>query len=127
MVSLVSKGWLNKEFCNTAIQSIKTFIGEGSDISLKAANNTEVNIEGVVTLSFSLQNSGFNFAELFIVTKEEILNLILGFNVIEHPVLTKNYTVSQNIFLSLESLKIESVSNVIKNRNRVYGSVYNST
>ena len=49
MIILANKGWLHKEFRNISIQLIETFIGEGSDISLKVANNTEVNIEDVVT------------------------------------------------------------------------------
>ena len=68
---------------------------------------------------------------LFIVTKEELSNPILGFNVIEHliqnSVLTKDHTVLENIFPSWHSLKIESVFDITKNRNReFYGSVYNS-
>ena len=39
-----------------------------------------------------------------------------------------HHTVLENIFTSLDSLKIESVFDVIKNRNaEFYGSVYNST
>ena len=70
MIILVIYGWLHKKFCNIPIKPIETFIGEGSEISLKAAKNTEVNIEVVVTLNFSFQNRGFNFVVPFIVTKE---------------------------------------------------------
>ena len=97
MISLVNKDWLNKEFCNSTIQPMETFVGAGFDISLKAANNTDVNIEGAVTL---------NFVVPFIVTKEELSNPILGFNVIElliqNSVLTKDHTVSDNIFPSFQ-------------------------
>ena len=55
IISLMNKDWLNNEFCNIAIQPVETFIGEGSDISLKAASNAEVNIEGVVTLNLKEQ------------------------------------------------------------------------
>ena len=61
---------------------------------------------------------------LFIVTKEELSNPILGFNVIEHliqnSVLTKDHTVLENIFPRWHSLKIESVFDVTKNRNREF-------
>ena len=53
-----------------AIQTIENFIKELSDFSLKAANITEVKIEGAATFNFSLQNNGFNFVVPFIVTKE---------------------------------------------------------
>ena len=66
----MNKDRLHKEFRNITIQPIKTFIGVGSDIFLKAENNTQVNSEGVVTLNFSLQNSGLCFVVPFIVTKE---------------------------------------------------------
>ena len=60
------------------------------------------------------------------------MNTVLGFNVIEHliqnSVLTKDHTVLENIFPSLDSLKIESVFDVIKYRNgEFYASVYNWT
>ena len=132
MIGLLNNDRLHKEFQNISIQPIETFIGEGSDISLKAANNTEVNIKHVVTLNLSFQNTGFNFAVPFIVRKEELLSPILGFNFIEHliqiSISTKDHTVLENIFPSLDSLKIESVFDVIKNSNgEFYGSVYNST
>ena len=84
MISLVNEEWVLKEFKNIESQPIETFISNGADISLKAANNTDVSIEGVVTLDFSLPNSKQNFLVPFIVTKEALSNTILGFNVIEH-------------------------------------------
>ena len=50
----------------------------------KVANNTDVSIEGAMTLDFSLPNSKQNFLVPFIVTKEPLSNPILGFNVVEH-------------------------------------------
>ena len=132
MISLVNEEWVLKEFKNIEIQPIETFISNGADISLKAANNTDVSIEGVVTLDFGLPNSKQNFLVPFIVTKEALSNPILGFNVIEHLLKylnsTSDHTVLENIFPSLNSAKIESVFNVITTKkNDFYECVYNST
>ena len=132
MISLVNEEWVLKEFKNIEIQPIETFTSNGADISLKAANNTDVSIEGVVTLDFSLPNSKQNFLVPFIVTKEALSNPILGFNVIEHLLKcsnsTSDYTVLEKIFPSLNSAKIESVFDVITTKkNDFYGCVYNST
>ena len=36
---------------------MEIFIGKGSDISLKATDNTDLRIKGVVMVNFSYQNS----------------------------------------------------------------------
>ena len=132
MISLVNEEWVLREFKNIEIQPIENFISDGSDISLKAANNTDVSIEGVVTLDFRLPNSNQTFVVPFIVTKETLSNPILGFNVIEHLLKTSdnadNNNLLENIFPSLNSTKIESVFDIITTKkNEFYGGVYNST
>ena len=132
MISLVNEEWVLKEFKNIEIRPIETFISNGADILLKAANNTDISVEGVVTLDFSLPNSKQKFLVPFIVTKEALSNPILGFNVIEHLLKysnsTSDHTILENIFPSLNSAKIESVFNVITTKkNDFYGCAYNST
>ena len=87
MISLISKTWLHKNFGNVYIHSLQDFTGDDSFI-LKAANNTDVPIEGVVLLEFSLEKDNKNmFIIPFLVTLEEIRNPVLGYNTIEHLVL----------------------------------------
>ena len=87
MISLISKTWLDFEFPKQSVYPIESFIGAGEgQFSLKAANNSEIYIEGIVLFDFGISNHD---------------NPIIGYNIIEHivtnipdqkhnPVLTKN-------------------------------------
>lgn len=87
MVSVISKIFLAETFPNKVVYSVEEFLGEKS-LSLSAANNTEVPVEGVVLLDFG--GDEYMFQIPFLVTKENIAHTILGYNAIEYLVLNLN-------------------------------------
>ena len=86
MLSVISKTFSAQTF-NKEIYAVEEFLGEKS-LSLSAANNTEVPVEGVVLLDFGGKENMFQIP--FLITKEDIACTILGYNAIEHIVL--NFT-----------------------------------
>ena len=57
MVSLVSRSWLEQKRPGTEIMTIEEFL-EGDSLHLCAANNTNVDVEGVAILKFQIGSSG---------------------------------------------------------------------
>ena len=85
MVSLVDRKWLAKNFPDTEIVSVSEFLEE--KLELRAANSTSIELDGVVVLDFSLVEGGETVRVPFVVTSQELLEPILGYNVIEHLLL----------------------------------------
>ena len=88
MVSLLDRTWLAQNFPNAEILSISEFLDE--KLELKAANSTSIALDGVVVLDFSLVEGGETVRVPFVVTSQDLLEPILGYNVIEHLVLEGN-------------------------------------
>ena len=97
MISLININSLKENHPNKKIYSIYEFLGNEL-LSLSAANNTDVPIEGVVLLDFAVENSTL-FQIPFLVTKENLSNPIIGYNTIEYLVL--NF---KNVLPSLMSI-----------------------
>ena len=68
MVSVINKHWLKSNFSNEKTFSSEEFLG--SPLDLKTANNTNLNIEGVTVLDFSLKLTSEKVKVPFIVTNE---------------------------------------------------------
>ena len=85
MVSIMSADYFNDYFADCKLYSVEEFLGGGS-LSLSAANNTELPIDGVLLLDFGVDFGVFSFKIPFLVTKEKLSNPILGYNAIEHLV-----------------------------------------
>jgi hypothetical protein len=83
MVSIVSEGWLRQKCPDTPVLTVQEFL-EGDDLHLCAANNTSVDIGGVVILNFKLGNLSVNIP--FLVSRDELSGPILGYNLIKHLV-----------------------------------------
>ena len=88
MVSLLDRKWLARNFPDAEIQSIADFLEE--KLEVRAANSTSIELDGVVVLDFSLGEGGETVRVPFVVTSQEMLEPILGYNVIEHLVLEGN-------------------------------------
>ena len=84
MVSLLSFDWFRERFPDEAILSVSEFL-EGDNLHLCAANNTNVQVEGVAILEFSMGDN-FKVPVPFLLTKDCLKNPIIGYNVIEHLV-----------------------------------------
>ena len=103
MVSLVDRNWLVENFSDHPIHTVTQFIGEeGSTISLKAANNSDVSIEGVVLFQFQLGETQ-SFTVPFLITSQPLDQPVVGFNVIQHVLSTGN---PQDLELVTQALKV---------------------
>ena len=99
MVSLISEEFLNNNFVTKERYSVEEFLE--TKLNLSAANNTEVPIEGVVVLDFAIDDS-ILFKIPFLITKENIANLIIGYNTIEHLIM--NHKAKAKLLPSLMKL-----------------------
>ena len=110
MISLINMKFLKGYIPNKKIYSIKEFL-DNKFLSLSAANNTEVPIEGVVLLDFAVDNATL-FQVPFLVTNENLSNPIIGYNTIEHLVL--NYkNVIPSMMKMLQCLSVDTAKSMI--------------
>jgi len=83
-VSILSEGFLKSQLSSVQIQDVEQLLGSNGSISLQAANRTDIPCCGWAEIGVRLSNE--NEAEIrvpFLVTKEDIEQPIIGFNVIE--------------------------------------------
>ena len=88
MISVVDKTWVNSNFPGKKVYSIDEILDENTQFH--AANSTEIEINGVILLYFTLKDNLEGFVLPLLVTNQELSNPILGYNVIEHLVLNGN-------------------------------------
>ena len=116
MVSLINFDWFEERFPTKLIQSVYEFL-EGDNLHLCAANNTNVEVEGVAILEFSIEKN-FNVPVPFLITKNKLNQLIIGYDVIEHVVLSdKNVGIPdlmKKFFPAVSKQNAESVVNLIR-------------
>ena len=99
MVSLLNRAYLQKNHPEVAIHSIAEFLGQG--LTLSAANNGEINIDGVAILDFGVDGEEL-FQIPFLVTSQQMSSPIIGYNTIEY--LVKNYKGKINLSESMCNL-----------------------
>ena len=122
MISLISREWLRKQFQDMKNNSLESFLGtKATDLKIKAANNTEVDIYWIVTFNFCISKLNDNLKVPFIVTKQNLSTPIIGFNIIEHLVKTYADSDSTNpilnsVFLHLNSVKTEVLVNLVQEK-----------
>ena len=116
-ISLVNWDWLKTEFNDIQIDSIEKFVRNKSpNLTLRTTNDTEMKIIGIVIFDFSIPNLQNNFAVPFIVTSNDVANLIIGFNIIEHLVKessSDSFNPISNIFPNMRENKTEFITNII--------------
>ena len=84
-ISLISKDVLEEQFPGVAISSVEEFMeNENEKLTLTAANNSEVKVDGVAIINFGVKENFDLFQIPFLVTSENISRTILGYNVIEY-------------------------------------------
>ena len=90
-VSIVSHKWLKKTFPSVEVRQISEILGEEQDLSITAANGTDIPFVGFVELKLELGQSSDDSAVIvpMLVTRDEIEQPLIGFNVIDQ--LTKDY------------------------------------
>ena len=108
MVCLVDRNWVAQNFPEAEIQSVSDFLEEGLEV--RAANATPIQLDGVVVLNFSLVEGGKTVSVPFVVSSQELVEPILGYNVIKELVLSGDLEQRQQLENALGSAKGKKVS-----------------
>ena len=122
MICLVDRRWVDKHFPGKRIQSVSEFLErEGvKDLKLRAANATEIKLDGVVVVEFSLKEGEEGFEVPMLVATENIAQPILGYNVIEDMILNGSLDHREALQMALRSEKgqveIDSLAAVMEER-----------
>ena len=88
MVTLVDRVWLDQHFPGKEIHPVAEFLGR-DDLNLRAANASEISFDGVVVMNFTLKEGEEGGVVVpVLVASQQITEPILGYNVIEHLILT---------------------------------------
>ena len=86
MISLLGKKWLDEKFSSAVVTlSLEQFLGV-SDLNLRTANNTVLDVESVALIDFALKPNMEKIKVLFLTTNESVENPIFGYNLISHLV-----------------------------------------
>ena len=82
-VSIVSETFMHKQSLTSKLRNVEELLGVQGKIELKAANGTPIPYCGWIELSMRLNETQPDILVPFLVTKENIGPLIIGFNDIE--------------------------------------------
>ena len=83
MVAMGEEEWVRKNAPEAKIMTVEEFL-EGDNVHLYAANNTKVDVVGVVELELGL--GSHKVLVPFLVTRQKLNSPIIGYNVIKHLV-----------------------------------------
>ncbi len=97
MISLANDMFLSENFPDVKVHSLSEFMK--GNLTLTAANQSEIGVDGVAILDFGVDGSDKLFQVPFLVTSQELSSPIIGYNTIEH--LVKNYRNEMNMSESL--------------------------
>jgi len=93
MISLLDYNFVKTNFPNAEIKSTSEFLEDSETLDLIAANNTKVDLEGVVLLNFGISKTKCDTLVPFVVSSNNLKQPIIGFNLIEYLINnTKNTT-----------------------------------
>ena len=90
MISMVSSAWVKENIPNAKLQPISDFLEDEQHFEFKAANDTDVPMEGCIVLDFVLGKSVFPVP--FLVSSSPLSNPIVGFNVMVHLIISGKQT-----------------------------------
>ena len=119
MVSLVDVRWVRENFLQKRLHSIKDFL-KNDNLQVKTANSTEILLDGVILMDFLLISGLPGFTVPFLVTSQEINELILGYNVIDQVILNEEQKANLPLCLSTcyDNGKAEAVISLIQERSK---------
>ena len=83
MIAMMGKKFKDEHLPDKKLHTVSEFLGE--KLSISAANNSDIPIEGVVVVDFALNDAKFSVP--FLVTRGNMENPIIGTNVMKHLVL----------------------------------------
>ena len=119
MVSLVDRRWIEEHFPEITIHPVSEFMEE--ELSVRAANATSIQLDGVIVLELCLEEGGESVLIPVVVTAEDLIEPILGYNVIEHLILEKEKTQEQRKLLQSalsggRSFSVDALAVVMKEK-----------
>ena len=116
-VSMMSKDFLQLNFPGVEVQPVRDFIQQET-LKVKAANQTELELDGIAVLDFGTKSESSLFQIPFLITPEKLSTAIIGYNTIEELVLNhKNVdlpVVVSTIITCLSAEKAEAFVNIIE-------------
>ena len=116
-VSMMSKDFLQLNFPGVEVQPVRDFIMQET-LKVKAANQTELELDGIAVLDFGTESENSLFQIPFLITPEKLSTAIIGYNAIEELVLNhKNVdlpVVVSTIITCLSAEKAEAFVNIIE-------------
>ena len=86
MISMVDRKWVKDNFPGRTIHPVSDFIED--ELHVQAANATKICFDGVMVLEFSLEGMEEGFEVPLLVSSQVVTEPILGYNVIEHLILS---------------------------------------
>ena len=111
MVSMVSLRWLKECGLDVDVMTVEEFL-EGDKLHLCAANNTNVDVDGIAVLNVGI-GSSFAVSVPFLITKDELTTPIIGYNVIRFLVQQNLPDLPLVLRETLPSLSLSKVDAVI--------------
>ena len=119
MISLVGRKWAKKNFPNKKIYSVSEFLEEKEELKVTAANSSVVNVDGVLLFYFSVGESD-GFVIPVLVGGDDIVQPILGYNVIEHLILKGSADQQMELESSFQrsqgEFKVDSLTTLVQSR-----------
>ena len=115
MVTLVDRRWVRRYFPDAELLPVSMFLNQ--ELSLKAANSSEIKFDGVLLLDFGLEKGKSEFAVPVLVSSQSIAEPILGYNVIEDVVLNGNsddHELLHSCFVTSRPFKVAPLVSVIQ-------------
>ena len=120
MISLVGRKWVKRNFPQKKIYSVREFLEEKEELKVTAANSSEVNVDGVILFYFSVGEGEDGFVIPVLVSSEEVVQPILGYNVIEHLILKGSRDQQVELESSLQrnksEFKVNSLATLVQGR-----------
>ena len=117
MISLLGKKWLDEKFPSVETISLENFLGV-SDLNLRTANNTVLDIESVALIDFALKPNTEKLKVPFLITNESVENPIFGYNLISHLVTSnrdpKIFETLMSVFPHIPDEGAETVVSIIQ-------------
>ena len=102
MISMVDLPWIEENLPDATILPLTDFL-ENTDVTFKAANDTDVPMVGVVVVDFTMGSCTLHVP--FLVTSSHMSNPILGFNVMVHLITSGSQTREDVIDALVKSTK----------------------
>lgn len=117
MISLLEKKWLEEKFPSVETVSLENFLGV-SNLNLRTANNTVLEIESVALIDFALKPNTEKIKVPFLVTNEIVEYPIFGYNLIAHLITSntdpKIFETLMSVFPHIPGEGAETVVSIIQ-------------